>query len=241
MIRLDKNELKNIDVHSLPDILSVSLWVLEYLSDDKKQDFGASEIADYIVSTLGISTSRQSVHLALSKATSKNYCHKIKTRFKIMKFGQDELLKRVQQERVIFIQPGKPFLAGIKLAEILSSLKKTLKISDSYVDIKTLDVLYQSVKPDVPIKLLTVQINNEETFKRETKKMILEGFDIEVRKISSGVLHDRYLIDDLHFWLSGNSLNNLGKKESFIVMLENDVRESMLRTFDSRWAEAIPV
>ena len=89
------------------------------------------------------------------------------------------------------------------------------------------------------IRILTSQIANEERFKRDLEKMRVEGINIEVRKIDKGILHDRYFIDDEHFWLSGNSLNNLGKKESFIVMLSDGIRQSMLQTFNSRWQSAI--
>ena len=241
MERLDKNELTSIDIHSLPDVMNISLWVVEYLSIDSAYRFGASDIANYMISNLGISTSRQTVHAALKKATQKKFCHKNKKGFSIMKLGQDELLRQIQKEKVVLIEPGKPFVAGMKLETIFSSMKGVLKISDPYVDIKTLDVLYRCTTAKLAIKLLTVQIKDEQKFKREILKLRHEGHAIEVRKISAGELHDRYFIESNHFWLSGNSLNNIGKKESFIVALGGDIRKNMLKTFDSRWQSAVIV
>ena len=70
MPRIDKNELSSIDIHSLPDVMSVALWVIEYQSTDSVSQFGASDISNYMVEKLGISTSIQAVHAALKKAVS---------------------------------------------------------------------------------------------------------------------------------------------------------------------------
>ncbi len=238
---LNKVELEAIDVHSLPDVMSISLWVMEYLSTDSAQYFGASEIASYMVEKLGISTSRQAVHLALTKAVSRKFCHKTKSGFSIMKLGQEELVRQMQKEKVLLIEPGKPFAAGMHVENIFSTMKGSIKISDPYVDIKTLDVIYRSANMGIPIRVLTVQIKDEAAFKREMQKLHHEGMDLEVRKTNEGLLHDRYFIDDNHFWLSGNSLNNLGKKESFIVMISSDMRNTVNQTFDSRWQSAISI
>lgn len=240
MHRLDKKELEKMDIHALPDVLSLSLWVMEYLSEELENYFGASDISNYLTKKLGISTSRQAVHAALTSAVKKKLCHKDKKGFSIMKLGQDELLKQMQKERVVYIEPGKPFTAGTKLESIFESMTGTLKISDPYIDVKTLDVLFRS-NVSLPLRILTVNIKDEASFQRELTKFQHEGYNIEVRKISQGDLHDRYFIDDKHFWLSGNSLNNLGKKESFIVALDGDIRKSMLQVFDSRWQSGIVI
>lgn len=244
MTTIEKEQLDSIDIHSLPDVMSVSLWIMAYLTASDaahERYFGASEIAQYMIKNLGISTSRQAVHAALTAAVKKKFCHSGRDGFSLMKLGQDELLRQIQQEKVVLIEPGKPFAAGIKVETIFSSMKGVLKISDPYVDIKTLDVLYRSANLGLPIRLLTAQIKDEPTVKREIQKMHHEGMDIEVRKTTSTVLHDRYFTDDNHLWLSGNSLNNLGKKESFIVMLGDDMRASVNQTFDSRWVSAVSI
>ncbi len=242
MNRIPKKELESFDVHILPEVLSISLWVMEYLSDEKSDRFGSTEISKYIVENLGISTSKQAVQAALTKAVKLKFCHKDTGGFKLMKNGQDELLKQMRKGRVTLLEPGKPFSAGVELGNIFSQMEGMVRISDPYVDEKTLDVIYKHFSGSgTTIRLLTAQVSDKARFKRELEKLKAEGISIEVRNIPKGILHDRYLIDDKHFWLSGNSLNSLGKKESFIVLLNDGIRESMLQTFNSRWQNAIPV
>lgn len=240
MNRIEKKDLEVIDVHSLSDVMSKALWVIEYLSTESNESFGATQIAQYMTQNLGVSTSKQAVHMALSKAASKKFCHKAKMGFSIMKKGQEELMQQSQKEKVILIEPGKPFEAGMKVENIFSEAEGALKISDPYLDVKSLDVLYRS-NLGIPIKILTVQIKNEPVFKREVQKLQQQGVDLEIRKTTQGVLHDRYFIDKNHFWLSGNSLNNLGKKESFIVVLGKDLRDTVNSTFNSRWQAATAI
>lgn len=242
MNRISKKDLESFDVHLLSDVLGISLWVIEYLSDKKADRFGSTEIAKYIVDNLGISTSKQAVQAALTKATKEKFCHRERSGFKIMKSGQEDLLKQMKKGRVTLLEPGKPFSAGVELGNIFSQMVGVVRFSDPYVDDKTLDVIYKHFSGTKQlIKILTSQITNEARFKRDLEKMRVEGINIEVRKINKGILHDRYFIDDKHFWLSGNSLNNLGKKESFIVMLSNGIRQNVLQTFNSRWQSAITV
>jgi len=242
MQRIPKKDLESFDVHLLPGVLSVSLWVMEYLSSEENSRFGSTEISKYIVNNLGISTTKQAVQAALTKAAKAKLCHKEKGGFKLMKSGQDELLRQMRKGRVTLLEPGKPFSAGIELGNIFSQMEGVVRISDPYIDEKTLDVIHKHLSDSgLTIKLLTSQITNEARFKRDLKKLQAEGVAVEVRRINKGILHDRYFIDDKHFWLSGNSLNNLGNKESFIVMLSNDIRQSMLQTFNSRWQSAITV
>jgi len=240
MDRIDKNELKSIDIHSFSDVMSISLWVMEYLSTESVNQFGASDIANYMTEKLGVSASRQAVHAALTSAVKKKFCHKGKSGFSIMKLGQDELSKQLYKEKFILIEPGKPFTAGMKLETIFSSMKGVLKICDPYVDIKTLNVLCGCAM-GFTIELLTAQIKDEQKFKNGVFALRQEGCNIEVRKVAAGILHDRYFIDDNHIWFSGNSLNNIGKKESSIVVFGADIRKSMLPTFNSRWQSAATI
>lgn len=242
MERLNKKDMEAIDRHQLPNVLQRSLWVMEYLSSEKKDRFGASEIAYYIVNTLGISTSKQAVHYALKKAASDKLCHKNENGFKLMKSGQNEIFNHINSEKVLFLEPGKPYSAGIEVGSVLSQMSGIVKISDPYIDEKTLDIMFKNFgEKALPIKLLTSQINSENRFKRELKKLQIEGLDIQVRKYSKNVLHDRYFLDNQAFWLSGNSLNNLGKKESFIVKLGDDIHQTMMQIFDSRWQISAPL
>lgn len=236
MEHLSKKDLQNIKFDHLPNVLQKSLWVMEYLSTDVKDRFGASEVANYIVNTMGVSTSKQAVHYALKKAVADKLCHKNEQGFKLMKKGQDVILQNLSIEKVLFLEPGKPYSAGVELGNIFAQMSGIVRINDTYIDEKTLDTLFKHFEnSNNPIRLLTSKINNESRLKRELKKLQIEGLDIQVRKYSQKVLHDRYLLDNKSVWLSGNSLNNLGKKESFIVKMSDDMYKTILKTFDERW------
>ena len=242
MNRIPKVELESFDVKVLLNVLGVSLWVIEYLSDENTDRFGAAEIANYIVDNLGISTSRQTVQAALTQAAKNKLCHHESGKFKLMKSGQDELLKQMRKSRVTFLEPGKPFSAGVELGNIFSQMSGVARFTDPYVDEKTLEIIHRHfADTHLSVRILTSHIKNGSRFKRDLDKMKVEGMDIEVRKIAQGVLHDRYFMDDKHFWLSGNSLNHLGNKESFIVLLSDDIRQNMLQTFSSRWQSATKI
>ena len=243
MQRIPKKQLESFNVYLLPDARSIAFWVMEYLSDGKSDRLRAGAIASYIVDELGISISRQAVYKALTKATKARLCHYRKNKgFKLMKKGQDELLKQMRMRGVTLLRPERPFSAIMELGDIFSQMKGVIRINDPYIDERTLDVVYRYFSDSkATVRILTSQIRNVERFRRELNKLQKQGIPVEVRKIDKGILHDRYFIDDKHFWLSGNSLNNLGKKESFIVMLSGDIRQVMLRTFNSRWNSAIVI
>lgn len=243
MKRLDKSRLETFDAHLFPDLLGVVLWVMEYMSEGDDSRFGSTKIANHIVNVLGISTSKQSVQSVLTRATTAKLCHKADGGFKLMKIGQDELLKQMNIDRVLLLRPGEPFRAGIELGKLLSQAEGPISVSDPYVDVNTLETLYEHfIGRDSEIRLLASQIKGLAEFNRSLRKIRAEKLNLEVRKISRDILHDRYLIDRNQFWLSGNSLNNLGNKESFIVMLDDGwLRQTMLRTFDTRWQESTVV
>jgi hypothetical protein len=63
---------------------------------------------------------------------------------------------------------------------------------------------------------------------------------VEVRKPSSDVLHDRYVIDDNTMLIMGTSLNSFGKKQSFVIKAGQDVRSALLNNFNQLWNAANP-
>jgi hypothetical protein len=232
---------ESIDVHLLPDLKHQVLWALDMLSDQSEDRFAAAEIATFLVETCGISTYRQAVTKALDR--SGNRCHKNGAGYKLMEPGRRALADQISN-RVIFIESGKPFTTkNIVLRDLLQRLKNRILICDPYLDVHTLDVLFKNVDKNIPVQILTRNIADKPagTFHRHLAELRKEGFQIQVAQHTSSELHDRYIMDDHTFWLSGNSLNHLGNKESFLVALGEDVRQSMLMLFNSRWTAATKV
>lgn len=222
-----------IDIHTLEELSLKAYWVIDQLTTPQQDRFSPSEIAKFLIEHVGINTSRQAVEYALKK--DKAACNKNKQGFKLMQKGKDTL---ANINKIIFIDAGKPFATkNFTLREIFGINYKELSICDPYIDLNTLDIIYKNFLKGVPIRILTANVINKPkgAFKRQLIDLNKEGFNVEVRTYKNSVLHDRYIINDNHFWLSGNSLNCIGNKESFIVLLGGDIRQSMLSTFNSRW------
>jgi hypothetical protein len=160
-------------------------------------------------------------------------------RHQIMQPGLDELLAKGPD--VVFIEPDRA-LSGLRSAEaIMQSLGGVLRFCDPYVESSSLDLLAESAKTTA-IRLLTVNIPRQQVFMRDLAAFRKEhGNKIEVRQAAPGTLHDRYAIDDTRMLLFGTSLNGLGKKQSFIVELGQDVRATVMTAFDAAWVTAKPV
>jgi len=231
-----------IDVYSLSTLQLKVCWVIDNLSDESKDRFTSSEIANFLVETKGINTSRQAVNASLTR--HKKLFHRGKNGFKLMKSGTEELEKHSVRRKVFMIESGKPFTAkNVDLSKIFKQLKSTINICDPYADLSTLDVILNSIEKDTTVFLLTSKIVEkvQGSFKRQISDLQNEGCKLEVRVYTSSDLHDRYIMDDSNFWLSGNSLNFLGNKESFIVSLGEDIRSSMSEVFNRRWKIAQPI
>lgn len=226
----------SLDVHTLGDLQLQALWVLEQLSNDTKDRFSSTDVANHLVEICEISTSRQAIRYALEK--EKSVTHKNKSGYKLMEPGRKKLLEQSQDDKVIFIEADKPFSAkNVALKNIFSALKGETLICDPYVDVHTLDIIFKNSDKKKLVKILTKNIIDKPTgtFNRHLTDLRNEGYQVEIGVYSNSELHDRYIMDSQTFWLSGNSLNHLGNKESFIVRLGEDVRQSMLTTFNNRW------
>lgn len=230
---MSSKNTKTIDVHALGDMSLKAYWALDKLTDSIKDRFSSADIAKFLIEEAGVDASRQAVEYALKKG--KGACNRNKLGYKLMQKGRDMLMN---QNKVIFIDAGKPFAAkNFTLKEILGEDYKELSICDPYVDINTLDIIYNNFLKNIPIKVLTSRIIDrpQGAFKRQLADLNKEGFKLEVKVYKNSVLHDRYIINDKNFWLCGNSLNYLGNKESFIVLLGSDIKQNMLSTFNTRW------
>ena len=110
----------SIDVHSLSDLQLQALWVLEKISDKNHDRFSGASIANHLVEICGVNTSRQAIRYALEKERS--VVHKNKVGYKLMKPGGNKLLDQVNDNRVIFIESGKPYSAkNVEIKKIFSA------------------------------------------------------------------------------------------------------------------------
>lgn len=233
---MNQSDLSTIDPHTLSDTRLKAFWALNQLDGDSDDHFTATQIANYLVSKHKINTSRQAIDYALRK--NKGAYHKNKNGYKLMELGRKELVSRSSVDNVVLIEADKPYTAKyVAIKSIFNSLRNNVSISDPYCDINTLDIIFNNVPKSINVKILTNNIIDKPqgTFARHLSELRKEGHKIEVGIYTGSDLHDRYIMDDNSFWLSGNSLNHLGSKESFIVKLGADIHGSMLEVFNRRW------
>lgn len=232
------DSLRVSDSVNLGDLSTVklrALWALDVLTNTTKERFKAPEIAEYLTEVRHVNTSRQAVTAAFAK--DRLLVNKNKSGYKLMEAGRTSLANSTSS-RVRVIESGKPFFAkNVVLKEIFATFSGSIQIVDPYVDINTLDVLYKNLNREIPVRLLTQKIANKPqgVFERHLGEIRQDGFQIEVRRYENSELHDRYIIDDKEIWHSGNSLNFLGNRESFLILLSEDTREIILSKFNERW------
>lgn len=143
--------------------------------------------------------------------------------------------------KVVFIDPEKA-LSNIREAEsLLGDLEGLIRVCDPYVDSRTLDLLAECTRAS-GFRLLTVQVNKPNPFRRDLKAFVSQrGNVIEVRLAPKGLLHDRYVIDDKGMLIFGTSLNGFGFKQSFVVVVGPDMRNTTLAAFDRTWSAATQI
>ena len=133
------------------------------------------------------------------------------------------------------LPPGSPYKGLMELRKVLGSATGYAKIFDTFVSIKTLDILY-SIPKGVPIKLLTEKTGGkkrEPAFLRACKDFKVERPGFEVRKGEG--LHDRFILMPNQGWSVGPSLKDFGNKVSSITPLQEKGKREAEKIFDNMW------
>jgi hypothetical protein len=200
-----------------------------------------SQIATVLRDVYGVHVSRQRVQgIVAGERTAIAGSRRGGVRsYQIMKVGLDGLLAKSPD--VLFIEPDKA-LTGLRSAQaMMQSLVGLVRFCDPYIESASLDLLAEATKA-TEIRLLTVNIAKAQVFARDLAAFRKEHAPkIEVRQAAAGTLHDRYAVDDARMLLFGTSLNGIGKKQSFIVELGADLRQTALVAFDASWNAATVV
>lgn len=143
----------------------------------------------------------------------------------------------VSQKGAVF-PPGSPFSASMELRHLLGSATGYVKICDTYVSVKTLDIL-NSIPAGIPIKLLTEKTGGKKrapAFLRACKDFKAEHPGLEVRKGEG--LHDRFILMKDRGWSFGSSLKDFGSKFSAFTGLQEKEKREAEKIFDDLWKKA---
>lgn len=233
---------KNYEDIRITDCLTLKaqvLYAFTRLKDGLDRRVKPKEIVKFLIETERLNVSIQAVNSILGKNKKLFNCNT--DGFKIMKSGLEELENLKKTSNVIYIKPGSPYSTRhIELKQILGSISKFALIVDPYFDLNTVDFIYKNFPKDIEIKFITSQIKRSSfnAVENAVEDLIKEGFHIIVKLYGKSELHDRFIIDEKNIWVSGNSLNSLGSKESFLINAGEDIRLAMKEVFNRRWKVA---
>jgi predicted transcriptional regulator len=169
-------------------------------------------------------------------------------RYMIMQKGI-EAIETGHQGRVEVhaFEAGKPHTAKRELAgKVLGSLGGVVRVVDPWCGIGLVNMLVDSGISQAHV--LTVVDIKQKDAKRLVSDMPAikhEHPGILIRSCTSGTLHDRYVLSKDAVVLLGQSIKDIGRKESFAVVLPRrsfaDLYDSLLQGFEDKWSAASPV
>lgn len=240
-------QFRAADQNGLPDVRQLDerhqvFWVLRLAQE--KLDIAVmtpAEVSNVLRDVYGILISRQKVGALLSRER-KTVAKRKKAgarAYQLMGAGSDEL--DATSGRVMFVEPSRGFSGLRETHALIATMTGEVRVCDPYVDARTLDML-AAANSASEIRLLTFNVKQAAGLKHAAKAFAQEhGVNLEIRLASSQILHDRYVIHDGGMLLFGTSLNGIGLKQSFVVALGEDIRATVLASFDGAWAQGTPL
>jgi hypothetical protein len=138
---------------------------------------------------------------------------------------------------ILFVNPTQAVNAVLSLHQFFGDLKGSVRICDPYLDVVTVQHL-EAFTGATAIRLLTYKISDTPTLRLALTALNSKGRQVEVRKPTSDILHDRYVIDDSSMLILGTSLNSFGKKQCFVIKAGQDVKTALLDNFNAIWKTA---
>jgi len=249
-------KFSNLDLLDFPDFysyqnpLEMGLWVL-WAGKEKLgiKKLTAEQIALIIRDVKEISIDSKSITNSFNRARNKihTYNEDGEVFYEIMKPGKEHLLSMIKRGllEVFYFEPGKKYTSKKILSKnILDNLKGELKIVDPYCGERTLDVLKNVKKVHVKLLTQTKQLKEKDKNRllRELQDFKSEYPNIELRDYAHSDIHDRYIISSNFLVILGHSIKDLGGKESFAIVLDNqtskNIVEALIENFNRRWKQS---
>jgi hypothetical protein len=234
----DVNTSSYPDIHLFHDDLDAVLWTL-LVADEQLglSSMTAAHVAEVLthVYRRNLTRQRAAAVLACAKGFVARRTKAGQTTYSIMKQGADRI--RTQADGIILTDPSHAFSSLRRLNQILEALLGEVLLCDPYIDDET-PLALTAVPKRSFIKLLTPNISDPPQFRRNLHAYQREYGNLEIRVSHTKDLHDRYIIDDAGMWLLGQSLNGIGKKQSFLVLVGANIRQLVTDGFLGRWNSA---
>lgn len=147
---------------------------------------------------------------------------------------------------VWFVEGGQPYTERKRLAAVLDTLSGEACVCDPYFGPGVLTAI-EHLQQCKSVRCLTRDLGpgGKATAEQQVKDFKIEHPHAEFGFISSGALHDRYVLADGCLLLLGHGLKDFGKKETFVLILDQqfaeDTIETVKNTFDAHWTAALPL
>ena len=263
-----QRQFRDIDTSDFPDfysyarILDKGLWVLWVAKEKlRRKKLTAIEVASILRDAKEVSIQPFAIAQSFKRAGQKIHIHHEArlTFYEIMKAGKDHLwtvagealvgesatvgaVAGKDEVQVFYFEAGKKYTPKRLLAkDILAGLTGELRIVDPYCSERTLDCL-RDIKGR-PVKFLTkLPQKAKERFLRELQDFKSEYPAMEFRDYPNTDLHDRYIISPSSLVILGHSIKDLGGKESFAIVLNEEISrnliEALSESFDRRWKQS---
>lgn len=186
-----------------------------------------------------VNVSRQRVQglLDANRALAHRRRHAGKQTYEILHDGIERLKKHGSSD-VLLIDPAQALTHVRSVQALLGESQGLVRICDPYLAPRSLDFL-SAITAATELRVLTDRVDRENTVRRDLKALRTQmGYPVEIRRVTSHVLHDRYLIDRGGMLLIGTSLNGIGLKQSMVVRVGNDLRQAAEQAFDALWTAA---
>lgn len=230
--------------------LRLALAGLLLAHDDANHEYVSLDTLRQALEAAGVSVKRSSLASAISRAGNRVSRRVVdgEARYRLMIRGRreaEEVLGTGDLE-ILYVEGYKPRTARLELAEILADLRGTVRISDPYYGVRSLESL-ELIPEKCTVRFLTGRTN--EGAARLTgpmKDFNRERPNIEMRVAAQPQdLHDRYVLSDKKLLLVGHGFKDIGSKESFVMVIPRTLAANLLadvqRSFDQRWATATPL
>lgn len=201
--------------------------------------YAAAEISSALRDRYGVRIHWRTIDALLGRSPECVDRRKRGRRWEYILLAEGEARIRSAGQQILLVDPENSFQAVVRLHDLLSSLKGTIRICDPYADSVTIEHLEACPKGQ-PIQLLTCNIRDSGKLRRLLAAAVTSGYQLELRLAAGKDLHDRYIIDDAGMVILGTSLNGFGKKQCFVIQAGQDMRAVMLKEFVARWGSATP-
>ena len=154
--------------------------------------------------------------------------------------AQHDLRMKTVGPLSVAISGGKPFDYFDEIRKIMEMARNDLLFVDPYLDAEFVSRYLPQVNEGVTVRLLTSKGEKLSSLLPAVEIFVAESnLQVQVRSVSSGHLHDRYLfLDRTRCYQSGASFKDGAKRSLTTLTQITDAFEAMFQAYERMWGNA---